>query len=110
MTGVPDVVISGQAITATLVFKNSGTMTWQSVATNPATPYRLGSSGDVAIWGPARYDLPVPQVPPGATVTITVTATAPATPGVRLFSWGMLQESVQWFGQTATKSVIVRSP
>ena len=63
--------------------------------------YRLGSwlPADNTTWGLSRVELPH-SVPPGGGVEIPFTARAPASPGQYTFSWRMLQEGVEWFGES----------
>ena len=107
MSGVPDSVAAGQAFTATAVFRNTGTTTWQSLAVAPTNPYRLGSATDDPLWGLGRVDLPLPQIPPGGTATFTFSAIAPKKAGTYSFSWRMVEETVEWFGDTGSKTVVV---
>jgi hypothetical protein len=44
-------------------------------------------------------------VAPWANATFTFTTQAPLTPGVYTFAWQMLQEGVEWFGDTFSMSI-----
>ncbi|MEK7752913.1 MAG: NBR1-Ig-like domain-containing protein [Acidobacteriota bacterium] len=105
----PDSVAPGQQFTATVVMQNTGTTTWQSVALHASHPYRLGSQDpqDNLVWGIGRVELPSAQVSPGESATLTLTGTAPLNPRTYPFSWKMLQERVEWFGDTGRKNIAV---
>lgn len=98
-------VVAGSTFSATVTMTNIGTSTW---VTGGAHPYRLGSQSpqDNFTWGTNRVTLPA-NVSPNQTVAITVNATAPTTPGTYSFAWGMVEESVEWFGPTNSKSITV---
>jgi len=102
----PSTVTAGKTFTATVVMNNNGTTTWTTAA-----GYKLGSQTpqDNTTWGFSRVALAA-STAPGANATFTFTATAPTTPGTYAFDWRMVQESVQWFGATATGPSIVVEP
>ena len=79
--------------------------TWTS---GGATPFRLGSQNphDNQTWGLSRVPLPVATVPPGAEVTFSFDIQIPVKPGTFNFQWRMLQESVEWFGDSTTNVAI----
>jgi hypothetical protein len=103
----PDTVSPGQRFTASVVIKNTGQSTWTK---DIKEPFRLGSQQplDNQNWGLGRVELPVSSVAPGMTTTFTFNAIAPGTAGSYLFAWKMVHELVEWFGQTASKSIIVK--
>ena len=98
----PSNVDAGAAFTASVTFRNTGNTTWQ-----PGT-YFLGSQNpqDNTRWGTNRVTLSA-AVAPGATNTTTFTCTAPATGAIYPFEWKLLQEGVEWFGQTAATTINV---
>ena len=51
--------------------------------------------------------LPADPINPGEAAGFTATFTAPTTPGIYNFTWGMVQAGAQWFGQIATKRIRV---
>jgi hypothetical protein len=104
---VPPTVSRGQQFTATVVMKNTGQSTW---VPGTSLPFHLGSQVpmDNQTWGLNRTALSVSSVPPGGTATFTFTATAPATAGSYTFAWRMVQEAVQWFGDTAQQTITVQ--
>ncbi len=105
-SSVPIGVLPGQTFTATITMKNEGTTAWTNTGANP---YKLGSQSpqDNTTWGMNRVLLPSSPINPGQNVTFTFSATAPATAGAYTFAWKMLQEGVQWFGQTFTTTINV---
>ena len=101
----PDTVAPGASFSATITLQNTGTKPW----TSDATPHRLGSQNpqDTTRWGLTRVNLPSSPVNPSASATFTFTCTAPTTAGSYAFDWRMLEESTEWFGATAAKTIIV---
>ena len=107
-TPPPTTMQVGQMATVSIVFRNTGSLTWNP---DPATnPYRLGSQNpqDNTNWGNIVY---IPQiglttsrvmlsrqVPPGDQYNFTFTVTAPSTPGTYNFQWRMVNELIEWFG------------
>jgi hypothetical protein len=76
----------------------------------PGARYKLGSwdPPDNLTWGLGRVDLDdwlgtVGPLPHGALLDFTVTA--PTTAGEYNFSWRMVQEGVQWFGESTGSDV-----
>src|ERR1017187_4399808 len=106
---MPTTILTGQVFTATVTMNNSGTIAWTSGGSNP---YRLGSQSpqDNTTWGLGRVNLPSSPVNPGQNVTFTFNCTAPAAPGTYTFAWRMVQESVQWFGDTLSVPITVVAP
>lgn len=100
----PSSVNAGQSFTASVNMSNNGSKTWTS-------EYRLGSQNpqDNLNWGISRVYLPGHWVYPGGSALFTFTATAPVTAGTYAFDWKMVQEGVQWFGATCTKTITVTS-
>jgi RHS repeat-associated protein len=99
---VPSTMVAGQSYTMTVKILNTGTSTWTT-----ANNYNLGSSNDYGGWG--LYRVPVPSsIAPNQEATFTFAVTAPLTPGTYTFQWRMVQDYVEWFGDTSTNvSVIV---
>ncbi len=106
---VPSTVTTGNTFIASITFKNTGTTTWTNTG---AHPYKLGSQNaqDNTRWGFSRVVMPTSPVAPGNNLTFSFTATAPTSPGTYAFSWKMLEEGVQWFGETFTTFVTVTVP
>lgn len=100
----PTSVTVGQVFTATVTMNNNGGTSWTS-----ASGYRLGSQSpqDNTTWGFGRVGLQQDPVNPGQNATFTFNATAPSTPGTYAFAWKMVQESVEWFGGTASINITV---
>jgi hypothetical protein len=99
---VPASMEAGQVYTVLVTMRNTGSTTW----TNEAN-YRLGAQNpqDNWTWGINRVYLPSP-VPPGAEVTFNFNVTAPSTPSFYNFQWRMVQDGVEWFGETTPNVVI----
>lgn len=102
----PSSVQPGQVFSATVVMRNNGTSTWTSAAS-----YKLGSQNptDNQVWRDPRVALPN-SVAPRSSVTFSFSNTAPSTPGTYSFSWKMVQETVEWFGETCSASINVIAP
>jgi RHS repeat-associated protein len=85
-----------------VTMRNSGTTTW-----TPGELYRLGSQNPRGnqTWGLGRVDI-AKSVARGQQYTFNFQVTAPVA-GSYDMQWGMLQESVQWFGGTASGPVTV---
>jgi len=107
-SSVPPTVVAGQAFTATITMNNNGSKPW---ASGGGTPHNLGSQSpqDNTIWGFSRVALPSSPINPGANATFTLNATAPTTPGTYTFAWRMVQDGVEWFGQTFSTTISVIS-
>src|SRR6266487_3245737 len=99
-TSPSSTMCTGQTATASITMKNTGTTTWLPPSNDP-NPFRLGSQNpqDNNIWGFGRVDLSSP-VTPGNQYTFQFTFTAPSTPGSYNFHWRMVQELLEWFGDT----------
>jgi hypothetical protein len=98
----PSTVTPGQSFTAKVNMSNNGTKPWTG-------SYRLGSQNpqDNTTWGMNRVYLPGHWVYPGGSALFSLNATAPTTPGTYAFDWKMLEENVEWFGATCTKTITV---
>src|SRR5260370_262909 len=97
--GQPPVpLVPGQPVSVQVVMQNLGTTTWTP---SGADCFRPGSQNpqDNTGWGTARVDLQG-DVAPGAAATFDFDITAPATPGTYNFQWRMVQEMVNWFGDS----------
>ena len=106
---VPEVMVTGQQYSASVVFKNTGGQAWSS-----AGNYHLGSQNpqDNMIWLQTSNRVPLPgDVAPGALVTFQFTVRAPSAPATYNWQWRMVQDGVQWFGDlTDSVAVTVESP
>jgi hypothetical protein len=102
---VPGVMFIGQDYSVSVTLRNVGTETWIPSDTNP-NPYRLGRyyTGSTE-----RVELPA-RVPPDGEVTLNFTITAPSSPGTYEYQWMMLQEKINWFGDSTPKIVVSVEP
>lgn len=109
LISAPGSVAAGSTFTATVQMKNIGTAQWKSGGT---TPHRLGSQSpqDNTTWGFNRVELPTTPINPNNTATFTFNCTAPSTPGTYTFAWKMVQEAVEWFGDTVSTTIQVTAP
>ena len=108
-SSVPISVTTGQTFTATITMNNSGSTVWTNTGANP---YRLGSQNpsNNTTWGFSRVNLASSPINLGQNAAFTLNATAPMTGGTYAFSWRMLQESTNWFGDTFTVMINVVVP
>lgn len=97
----------GQTANVTVQMRNNGNYTWTA-----ANNFRLGSQNPAnnATWGVSRVSA-TSDVAPGQTGTFNFTITAPTTPGTYSFQWRMVQDGVEWFGDTTPNmNINVRTP
>ncbi|MCX6712905.1 MAG: DUF2341 domain-containing protein, partial [Candidatus Vogelbacteria bacterium] len=95
---VPSTMTAGQTYTVSVTMKNTGTTTWTA-----ADNYRLGSQNpqDNTVWGTGRVSLSETEsIVPGQTKTFSFSVKAPTTISAYNFQWKMMQENVQWFGDS----------
>ena len=96
-----------QNFDARVTLRNVGTKPWTLDGYNA---YRLGSQSpqDNQTWGVGRMQLPTGVVYPGQTVTLNrYGLKAPNRNGTFNFDWRMVEEHVQWFGQTCRQTIKV---
>jgi endonuclease/exonuclease/phosphatase family metal-dependent hydrolase len=94
-------MLPGGTAVVSVTMENTGTTTW-----DPAT-YSLGAVDNDLTWGLNRIPLDSP-VAPGHQKVFTFTITAPGAVGVYNFHWRMVQEYVEWFGEsTANQQIYV---
>ena len=101
----PDTMNAGQTYTVTVNAFNTGIQTW-----NPGGQYKLGAVNDDSIWGPTRVDMNSgDSTTTGNFKMFTFDVTAPTTPGTYTFDYQMVQEGVEWFGDSTDQQVTVVS-
>ncbi len=109
---IPDKMVAGETFTAQVIVRNTGNASWSAEA-----QYKFGEQEglDDVTFGPTRYpiDDTEDEIPEyggifrGRAKTFEVEIVAPETPGTYTTHWGMVQEGVEWFGETITKSIVV---
>ncbi len=100
----PFSIVAGQTFQPSIVMTNDGTTDWTQGA------YSLGSQNpeNNNTWGLGRVPWSLTNsVSPGSSAIFAPSLTAPSTPGTYSFSWRMLQENVEWFGDTCAQSITV---
>jgi hypothetical protein len=98
---VPGTMTAGQTQSVSVTFRNSSAIPWTARA-----GYRLGVTDDR--WLTVRAQLGASEtIAPGQTRPFDLTVVAPATPGSYTLELRMVQEGVEWFGDTATTTVVV---
>jgi len=102
---VPQTMTAGQSYSVSVTFKNTGSNTWTT-----ASHYSLGyQTWQVdSPWGFDRIGLPY-SVQSGAEVTFNFTVTAPSTTGTFNFQWRMVQDGVEWFGDSTPNVAVTVS-
>jgi hypothetical protein len=99
---VPTTMNPGQAYSASIRMRNTGSSTWNS-------SYKLSSENPAGnlTWGLNSLNLPT-SVLPGSEVTFNFTLTAPSTPGTYNFQWRMTKDGTGGFGAlTANQQISV---
>lgn len=106
---VPGVLTTNQPFIATITMKNNGGTLWTNSVT---TPYRLGSQSPANSfnWGLNRISLPTAPVSYGQNVTFAINTFAPSVPGNYIFSWRMVRDINNWFGDTYSTVIQVGTP
>ncbi|GEM_PF-6424102 len=112
---IPDKMVAGETFTAKVIIQNTGNASWSN-----AENYKFGQQliNDAKAFGPGRYfiddnedEIPVyGGIFRGRAKTFDVEIVAPSTPGSYETHWQMVQEGVEWFGQTITKTIQVIKP
>jgi uncharacterized membrane protein len=97
---VPTSVTAGQSYDVHVTMKNTGVNPWTATGF-----YRLAILSRTHDWGIERVEVPS-TVTAGSNVTFDFKVTAPATPGTYSFRWGMVQEGVAFFGESAPEILI----
>jgi uncharacterized membrane protein len=101
----PTSMTTGQSYNVHVTMKNTGFNPWTTSGS-----YRLAQLAQTHDWGRERVELPS-NVPAGSTITFDFKVTAPLTAGTYSFHWGMVQEGVAFFGESAPDvSINVASP
>jgi RHS repeat-associated protein len=102
---VPSTMETNGLYTVKVALRNYGTTTWTT-----AGRYALASRNPEmnTIWGLNR--VPVGYLRPGDRIDFDFQVRAPSTPGTYSFSWGMVQEGVEWFGSVTNNTVTVVPP
>ena len=105
---VPAVMAAGQSAAVSVTMKNIGVTTWSQGGN-----YNLGSqnSPDNVTWGTGRVSVGGAPITANADKTFSFNVTAPSSPGTYNFQWRMVQDGVEWFGETTPNvAITVRQP
>lgn len=101
---VPATLTPGQRYPVSITLLNTGSATWTA-----ESRYSLGSQNpqDNNIWQTSgRIALPGPVLP-GSAVVFNFQITAPSSTGTYNFQWRMVQDRVEWFGDSTPNFTIV---
>lgn len=103
----PSSVAPGQTFFAQVDVTNTGSSVWTSGA-----GYNLGSQSpqDNTRWGTNRVALPLSPFYSGWAYGFSGYAVAPTTPGTYEFAWRMVQDGVEWFGTSCSRTITVTAP
>ena len=104
---VPYLVETSETFNTSLTFVNNGLLTWST-----GNNYALGVQNPAANtnWGTTRISLPY-DVLPGDTVIFNTNLTAPSIEDFYNFQWMMVQDGVEWFGDsTENRNIAVGIP
>ena len=93
---VPASMTAGQSYEIHVTIKNTGFNPWTTTGL-----YRLAQLAEAQDWGIERVELPSTVVSPGSIVTFAFKVRAPEAAGTHSFHWGMVQEGVAFFGESA---------
>lgn len=103
---IPSTMYAGSNKTVTVTVKNTGYIPWTY-----ADSFRLGAVNDSDPFAPGRIDLAGgDSIGASQQKVFSFTMTAPSTTGTYTSDWRMVQEGVNWFGDTLTKQVQVTPP
>ncbi len=101
---VPNQVEVQEKFFAMVTMKNTGSKAWQT------NQHFLGSQPqDNLIWDLNRVSLPTSTINPNESVTFAFYTYAPSTAGNYSFNWRLVEENVQWFGDTCNSTIQVNS-
>jgi uncharacterized membrane protein len=93
---VPASMIAGQTYDVFVTLKNTGIKTWKT-----SEAYRLAYLSGNRDWILERVELPSSIIEPGSIVKFEFNVKAPSKPGAYSFHWGMVQDGVAAFGESA---------
>lgn len=100
---IPSSMVPGKSYTVSVTVQNDSSVAWTEVA-----QIRLGAVGDSDPFAAGRQYLPAGlTVEPGQQYTFSFQMEAPLATGQYVTDWQMVQEGVNWFGQTLTKTITV---
>lgn len=105
---IPSTLPTGQSFTATAIIGNNGSKTWTGnnyyARIVNHTGWGLTNAG--ATWA----GWPTASIVPGQNATISLSGKTPSVPGNYTYSYQMVQNGVESFGEVCTKTIIVSSP
>jgi hypothetical protein len=102
---IPSTMAAGVQYDVSVTMKNTGGTTWTAAAND-----KLGIQPDAAAatWSSSGRVLlgAGESIAPGATKTFSFKLLAPGTPGTYSLQWRMVQELVEWFGDTTPLATV----
>jgi hypothetical protein len=100
---IPAQMLPGYSYDVSVTMKNTGTTSWTGTGL-----YKLGQPVGSGLTAPGRVQLGGSEsVDPGQQRVFEFTITAPIATGTYSITWQMVQEGVEWFGETVAKQVVV---
>ncbi|HMA35465.1 MAG TPA: N-acetylmuramoyl-L-alanine amidase, partial [Chloroflexia bacterium] len=107
----PLTMAPGALVTATVIVRNGGSLTWPRGGPNPVHLgyhwYTLAGDPLTGGYQDVRTNLPQ-DVPYGAAVTLVAPVGAPSTPGVYELRWDLVHELKTWFADAGSTPLSVR--
>lgn len=103
---LPVTMAPNQGLTYSLTFKNIGNTAWL-----PSSPHALGvlTSDSCNLFAQTRFQ-PSGPILPNKNFNAFVHITPPAAPAECTFTLQMLEESVEWFGESLTHTITIADP
>lgn len=105
---IPTVLVPGQSLTVDITMRNTGNITW-----TPETNHLLGvefSSGSQIVTA-TRFQLnDGASIAPNQTARIHIYLNPSGSPGSGTVRFRMLQEGVEWFGQSLQLTISIQFP
>jgi peptidoglycan hydrolase-like protein with peptidoglycan-binding domain len=111
ISGAPSSVTSGQSFQARITMKNTGSTPWLISGASPSSGIKLGSQNpeNGNNFKINRIGVNSKAVT-GTDVVFSGTFKATTTVGTYNFDWRMVDEYVEWFGETCHQSITVTPP
>lgn len=100
---IPATMAIGVTYPVSIMVRNDGSSAWSLANMN-----YLGAVGDQDYFAGGRQPIQSGQtVAPGQTYTFVFNMVAPTTVGSYITDWRMVQDGLEWYGKTLTKTVTV---
>jgi len=105
----PNTIIAGQPAQASVIMKNTGSVTWNREI-NVWLEGENGNSGTAALFGNPHIELPLTkEIPPGGTVSFLFRITAPFMPGEYVVRYHMGGDFHPRFGKLIEQRIEIKA-